>query len=71
MTEDAQAQQGAYVNMLDLDKNTGGRNLLITLTVFIFFDFVFVGIRIYERRLRRKSWELNDYALLFGFVSFP
>ncbi|KAF2112861.1 hypothetical protein BDV96DRAFT_145371 [Lophiotrema nucula] len=51
-----------------LDKNDAGRHLLIVLTVFLFFDFVFIGIRLYARHIKKRYLELNDWAILIGFI---
>ena len=53
----------------DLDKNDAGRHLIIVLTIFVFFDCVFIGIRFYARHVKKRYLELNDWAILVGFVS--
>ncbi|KAF2731147.1 hypothetical protein EJ04DRAFT_579379 [Polyplosphaeria fusca] len=58
----------AAPNVVDLEVNSGGRRLVITLTVFIFFDFVFICTRFYARRIKKKYLEINDWAILVGFI---
>ena len=42
---------------------------LVVETIFMFLDFVVVGLRFWARRLKRKSLEFNDYAIAVALVS--
>ncbi|KAF2197577.1 hypothetical protein GQ43DRAFT_424280 [Delitschia confertaspora ATCC 74209] len=50
----------------NLKYNDHGRILVIVLTVFLFLDYVVVGLRIYARHLMRRPLEINDWAIITG-----
>ncbi|KAF2703497.1 hypothetical protein K504DRAFT_495608 [Pleomassaria siparia CBS 279.74] len=62
------AEQRGSVDLRDLNQNTAGRDMMIALTIFIIFDFIFISIRFHTRRIKHKSLELNDYTILGGFI---
>jgi hypothetical protein len=56
-------------DLRNLALNEPGRNLIIVVTIFVFFDFIFIGIRLYARKIKKRYLDTSDYAILFGFVS--
>ena len=38
-------------------------------TVLLALDFLAVGLRIWARRIRRRSLAFNDYAIIFALVN--
>ena len=62
-------QVSGFVDLRNLNHNKDARSVIIVLTVFMFFDFVFIGIRLYARRIMKKHLEVNDYAILVGIVN--
>ena len=52
-------------------KNSHGTQRLIVEVVFLALDFVAVGLRLWARRLKHRSLEFNDYAILTALVDGP
>ena len=49
-------------------ENTHGTQRIIVEVVFLALDFVAVGLRLWARRLKHRSLEFNDYAILTALV---
>lgn len=49
-------------------ENTHGTQRIIVEVVFLALDFIAVGLRLWARRLKRRSLEFNDYAILAALV---
>lgn len=69
INSDRMADNDGFVDLRDLRRNAAGRHLLIALTVFLLLDFLFIGIRFYARKIKKRYLEINDWAILVGFVS--
>lgn len=54
-----------------LQENNHGTQRIIVEAVFLALDYVAVGLRLWARRLKRKSLEFNDYAILTALVTRP
>ncbi|KAF2466201.1 uncharacterized protein BDR25DRAFT_317988 [Lindgomyces ingoldianus] len=62
------AEETGWVDRRNLALNKRGSRLVIILTVFMFFDFVFIAIRLYSRRIKKRALDLSDYSILIGFA---
>ena len=49
-------------------ENTHGTQRIIVEVIFLALDFVAVGLRLWARRLKHRSLEFNDYAILAALV---
>lgn len=49
-------------------ENSHGTQRIIVEVVFLALDFVTVGLRLWARRLKYRSLEFNDYAILTALV---
>ena len=51
-----------------LSRNPAGTMLIIVLSVFLFFDLLVVGLRLWARRIKKKKLALNDWAIILSLV---
>ena len=49
-------------------ENSHGTQRIIVEVVFLALDYVAVGLRLWARRLKHRSLEFNDYAILTALV---
>ena len=49
-------------------ENSHGTQRIIVEVFFLALDFVAVGLRLWSRRLKHRSLEFNDYAILTALV---
>jgi hypothetical protein len=48
--------------------NTEGIELLVLIVLFLAFATIAVGLRIWARRIKRRSLGFNDYACFVAWV---
>ncbi|KAH7115007.1 hypothetical protein B0J11DRAFT_539612 [Dendryphion nanum] len=56
------------MNPIGVQHNPRGLRLIIVLSVFLLLAIISVGLRLWGRRIQRKSLVFNDYAIMVGLL---